>query len=109
MSRNPDLPLNPERSEVPCDVKTRPEPQYFSATMTEAKCEVVNERKCSTNGELRECDEADGVTSIMFPDQNKFRKEVFIGGVVMFLHVGVNDVSEIIVVGSSNKESSKSS
>ena len=103
MPRNLDFPLIPipERSEDPCDVKTRPVPQYFSATLTEAKCEVFNERKCASVRDLRECDKAygDGVTAIMFPDQDKFRKEVFLRGVVMFLHVGVIDVVKIVIVG----------
>ena len=59
---------------------------------------MVNERKCPTNGDHRECDEAYDVMANMFSDQDKFRKEVFLGGVVKFLHVGVNDVGKIIIV-----------
>ena len=66
---------------------------------TKSECQVVNERKCATNGDQRECDKAYDVMAIMFSDQNKFRKEVFLGGVGIFLHVGVNDVAKIIFVG----------
>ena len=40
----------------------------------ETKCQVVNERKCATSRDWRQCDEAYGVTAI--PDQDVFRKKV---------------------------------
>ena len=55
------MPLIPERSEDPCDVRTV------------AKCQMFNERKCSTS-DRREGDKAYGVTAI--PDQDVFRKKV---------------------------------
>ena len=133
MPRNRDLPLIPERSDDPCDVRT------------EAKCQMFNERKCSTS-DRRECDKAYAVTAIS--DQNKFRKKVrtnlqpfitfgqqrtavledderkdvfvsakifFLGGVIVFLHVidvvkisTGSSVSSLSVSSySSNVESSK--
>ena len=46
-----------------------------------AKYEVFNERKCKTSRNLGKCDDVYGVTAIMFSDQDKFRKEFFLGGV----------------------------
>ena len=75
MTRNPDVPLNPERSEESRDdVKTRAVPQSCSATMIQ--CHYVNERKCSTSEDEREGDQAYAVTAVMFSDQHEFRKKV---------------------------------
>ena len=126
MSRNPDVSLNPERSEDLCDDgKTRPVAQFFSATLT--KCQVVNERNCETSGDQRKCDKAYGVTAIS--DQDEFWKEVgtnlqpfitfgqqctavpedeerrdlfvgvkifILGGVIKFLNAGIIDVVRFV-------------
>ena len=127
MPRNPDLLLDPERSEDPC-VNV----QEKCHSVPEVKCQVVNERKCSTSDQ-RECDEAygDSVTAIKNSDHGKFRKEVgtnfqlsitfgqqctavledeerrnvfvsvkifFLGGVIKFLNVGVVDVVRFVSI-----------
>ena len=70
MPRNPDLTLNPEWMEDPCDVRTSA--QSFSTIGT--KWWKWKWRKCATSRDCRECDKAYGVTAI--PDQDVFRKKV---------------------------------
>ena len=64
MSRNPDLPLNPERSEDLCDdVKTRPVPKSFSVMMTQ--CHDVADAVCADVQE--ECHSVTEVKRVNLP------------------------------------------
>ena len=64
MSRNPDLPLNPERSEDQCDgVKTRPVPKSSSAMTT--KCHDVADAVCTDVQE--ECHSVPEVKCVVLP------------------------------------------
>ena len=61
-----EISLDPERSDDPLDiVKTRLVSKARTATIP-SKCRDVNERKCVTSRDLRECDVAYGVLAVEF-------------------------------------------